>query len=162
MNVLSSAGNWLFCFRRWRNPHNIEDLEALEREYVRLCSAFPRFAAACSKERFLSCIASVYDSWAAKIPAMAQNHPSNLLHIKSQLQALPVGSALPQAAGTEATVAAEPSDAAESFEDVLALWEPCSAEPGCDCVTFELVYADADGAAELEGSCGSSLRGPAA
>lgn len=73
-NIPSSAGFWLLCFRRWRTPQNIEDREALEREYASLSSAFPRFATACSTERFLVCIAGVHNSWVAKLPEMVQHH----------------------------------------------------------------------------------------
>jgi hypothetical protein len=70
-NQSSTAGNWLFCFRRWRDPRNTEDLEVLEREYARLCSAFPRFADACSKDRFLSCIDDICSSWLPKTGCVA-------------------------------------------------------------------------------------------
>jgi hypothetical protein len=67
----STAGNWLFSHRRWRDPRDSEDLEALEREYARLCSSFPRFATACSKDRFISCIAGICASWIPRVGCSA-------------------------------------------------------------------------------------------
>ncbi len=153
----STAGNWLFCFRRWRDPRDSEDLEALEREYASLCSAFPRFAASCSKDRFLACIVSVCAPWFAKI---RDEPPTFSLQERGDTALSPRRSPTPpqlppatpassdadatQAVSEAADVAFEPDApsgtpmpaisavayADEMFEDVSALWEPCSRWPG--------------------------------
>eukprot|EP00291_Cryptomonas_curvata_P024543 CAMPEP_0172161908 /NCGR_PEP_ID=MMETSP1050-20130122/6378_1 /TAXON_ID=233186 /ORGANISM="Cryptomonas curvata, Strain CCAP979/52" /LENGTH=111 /DNA_ID=CAMNT_0012831841 /DNA_START=248 /DNA_END=579 /DNA_ORIENTATION=+ len=64
-SLASSAGNWLFCNRRWLDPRDADDLCILEREYMRLCSRFPRFAACC-QSRFLDVLTDVCSSWTVK------------------------------------------------------------------------------------------------
>jgi hypothetical protein len=169
--LLRSAGNWLFCFRRWRDPRDSEDLEALEREYARLCSSFPRFAAACSKDRFISCIAGICTTWSAKSrdeppksplqesgdalstpPHSPPTLPTKRLPPKNFAAAAVAeagAAAAPAAAAGGALELDEPparpmpaaSDTDDAFEDVSMLWEPCVCGPS---------WADADAAFDGE------------
>ena len=124
----------------------------LEREYGRLCSAFPRFAAACSQDWFLTCIADVCASWTRKISAAAQYRPA--LSSRAAMPVLPVEPLLPLASAAEPNATAEAFDTDEAFEvDVCALWEPCPAGPGFDCGPYDFACTDALRAAEC--SCGS-------
>jgi hypothetical protein len=61
----STAGNWLFCNRRWLDPRDADDRSILEQEYTRLCGSFPRFAA-CTKKRFFEVLTDVCESWTVK------------------------------------------------------------------------------------------------
>jgi len=62
----STAGNWLFCNRRWLNPLNREERITLESNYEKLCVAFP-IIARCSKKRFIQCVMDVSISWSDRI-----------------------------------------------------------------------------------------------
>ena len=58
MCVLRSAGNWLFCNRRWLDPSHPQDRARLDAGYDALCAAFPAFAA-CPRAAFLARLARV-------------------------------------------------------------------------------------------------------
>ena len=60
--MLRSAGNWLFCNRRWLNPSFPPDRARLDAGYDALCAAFPA-AAACPRSIFLTRIAHVSTAW---------------------------------------------------------------------------------------------------
>jgi hypothetical protein len=62
----STAGNWLFCNRRWLNPLNREERITLESNYEKLCTSFPVIAR-CSKKRFIQCVMDVSISWSDRI-----------------------------------------------------------------------------------------------
>ena len=59
----SFAGNWIFCNRRWLCPSDPEDRFVLENNYACLAAAFPPFAAACTKEKFLRHLSEVTAVW---------------------------------------------------------------------------------------------------
>ncbi len=63
-----TAGNWLFCNRRWLNPEDAEDRAHLERAYATLCASFPAFAT-CPRAEFFRTLAEVAGSWAHRIRA---------------------------------------------------------------------------------------------
>jgi hypothetical protein len=63
-----TAGNWLFCNRRWLDPAQAEDRAQLDRAYGALCASFPAFAS-CSKADFLRTLAEVAGNWANRIRA---------------------------------------------------------------------------------------------
>ena len=69
MCVLRSAGNWLFCNRRWLDPSHPQDRARLDAGYDALCAAFPAFAA-CPRAAFLARLAHVSAAWSA-----AQHRP---------------------------------------------------------------------------------------
>ena len=58
-----SAGNWLFCNRRWLNPDDQDDRAVLEENYTALASMFPEFAAACSRVDFFVHLSEVIGLW---------------------------------------------------------------------------------------------------
>jgi hypothetical protein len=60
--IRSVAGNWLFHGRRWRNPENRKDRDALNAGYDALVAAFPVFSR-CSRDRFLKTISGFCASW---------------------------------------------------------------------------------------------------
>jgi hypothetical protein len=63
----STAGNWLFCNRRWLNPLNREERKTLETNYETLCAAFPILAMRCPKANFIQCIMDVSITWSERI-----------------------------------------------------------------------------------------------
>jgi hypothetical protein len=62
----STAGNWLFCNRRWLNPLDREDRQTLDHNYDKLCLVFPAFAR-CSKATFIHVLMDVSISWSDRI-----------------------------------------------------------------------------------------------
>jgi hypothetical protein len=60
--IRSVAGFWLFSGRRWRNPQNRKDREALVAGYDSLVETFPVFSL-CSRHFFFSTISSFCASW---------------------------------------------------------------------------------------------------
>ena len=78
----SSAGNWLFCHRRWLDPRIPEELQILDRNYDGLCATFPGFAS-CSKANFLQILTDVCASWPTRLgngeagPLLPTSDPSD-------------------------------------------------------------------------------------
>ena len=62
-NCCRSAGNWLFCNRRWLNPEDPTDRSLLEENYATLASMFPEFGAVCSKANFILKLSEVIGTW---------------------------------------------------------------------------------------------------
>ena len=56
------AGNWLFSYRRWRDPRTADDRAELEAGYDDLVALFPAFAR-CPRDRFLVVVAEICTSW---------------------------------------------------------------------------------------------------
>jgi hypothetical protein len=69
---LSTAGNWLFCNRRWLNPVNREERRLLESNYDALCASFPVIATICTKARFIHCVMDVFMAWSDRIDASSR------------------------------------------------------------------------------------------
>ena len=65
-SLRSTAGNWLFCNRRWLNPQDCDDWVTLDHNYDKLCLAFPAFAR-CSKATFIHVLMDVSISWSDRI-----------------------------------------------------------------------------------------------
>ena len=63
--MLRTAGNWLFCNRRWLNPIEDNDRVVLEDNYLMLCKRFPPFAS-CTQKHFLQCLRDVCTSWSER------------------------------------------------------------------------------------------------
>ena len=63
---LSTAGNWLFCNRRWLDPLKRDEREKLEHNYDKLCASFPAFAR-CSKNMFIQFLMDVTVAWTERI-----------------------------------------------------------------------------------------------
>ena len=63
---LRTAGNWLFCNRRWLNPLKRDEREKLEQNYDKLCASFPAFAR-CSKTMFIQFLMDVTVAWTERI-----------------------------------------------------------------------------------------------
>lgn len=61
-----TAGNWLFCNRRWLNPADAEDRRALEQAYDTLCVKHPAFTS-CTKSEFLQRLHDVCRTWNERI-----------------------------------------------------------------------------------------------
>jgi hypothetical protein len=60
----SSAGNWLFRFRRWLDPADPEDAAALNANIDCLCALFPPVAAAsCGRDGILRAVGDVAARW---------------------------------------------------------------------------------------------------
>ena len=66
MCAFRTAGNWLFCNRRWLDPLKREERERLESSYDKLCESFPVFAR-CSKAQFIQCLMDVTIAWSDRI-----------------------------------------------------------------------------------------------
>eukprot|EP00291_Cryptomonas_curvata_P009805 CAMPEP_0172183184 /NCGR_PEP_ID=MMETSP1050-20130122/18836_1 /TAXON_ID=233186 /ORGANISM="Cryptomonas curvata, Strain CCAP979/52" /LENGTH=219 /DNA_ID=CAMNT_0012856757 /DNA_START=358 /DNA_END=1014 /DNA_ORIENTATION=+ len=60
--LASSAGNWLFCNRRWLEPSDSVDRANLEKNYDMLSQLYPEFSA-CSKADFLLHLSQVTTAW---------------------------------------------------------------------------------------------------
>jgi hypothetical protein len=84
-SLRSTAGNWLFCNRRWLNPLDREDRQTLDHNYDKLCLVFPAFAR-CSKATFIHVLMDVSISWSDRIgdgvrraacPSMLSSTPSS-------------------------------------------------------------------------------------
>jgi hypothetical protein len=77
--IRSVAGNWLFSGRRWRNPHNTMDREALDAGYDALVATFPDFSR-CSRDHFLATISGFCASWSRStrniLPDPSDGHPT--------------------------------------------------------------------------------------
>ena len=60
-----SAGNWLFCHRRWLDPRIPEERQILDSNYDGLCATFPGFAT-CSKADYIKILADVCEAWSSR------------------------------------------------------------------------------------------------
>jgi hypothetical protein len=62
----SSAGNWLFCNRKWLNPLDLADRLQLEINYDALSGAYPEFLS-CPKPIFIQHVADVAAAWTNRL-----------------------------------------------------------------------------------------------
>jgi hypothetical protein len=72
----STAGNWLFCNRRWLDPLNRDERQILESNYDGLCASFPVIATMCTKARFILCVMDVHVAWSDRIAESSRKCPA--------------------------------------------------------------------------------------
>ena len=89
--IRRSAGNWLFRGRRWLDPANPEDRNALNVNYDRICIQFPEFEAACRRDKFIAALGAVAGRWAA-LCKNGQDASRLSKHTPTPLAAIPVDS----------------------------------------------------------------------
>ena len=65
--VYRSAGNWLFCNRRWLDRADPADRARLDSGYDALCHSFPAFLASCPRDVFMGHLSAVSEAWIATI-----------------------------------------------------------------------------------------------
>ena len=115
--AISTAGNWLFCNRRWLDPLKRDERERLEHNYNKLCTAFPVFAR-CSKAKFIQSLMDVNIAWSDRLGATPRKKGS-LPSRRAQL---------PKPKTTSAQLPSSRQMAAESYRDMAQGTPSCRPE----------------------------------